>query len=605
VLNKVLYERSPLSEQIEGRIVHIFYIFSQAENYVKEVIADNQILKRKLHISKTPHNINILEGVLKTLQRMSPAHQITMLKFIKNLSMLDRTHETLDAANAIETLSELLQASKSKPNFLEISNQILNTIYNLCRLSHERQAEAAHSGLIPVLQEIVWTERPLKEFALPILCDMAHSGKMCRKLLWSHKGLQFYVRLLSDKYWQVTALDAIFVWLQEETARVEHQLLSGDFSKAIVDCFTNPEASPDAFENFLDPLQKMLRISPAIAATLAHPDLFARTAQKLNTKKAVVKLNLLRIIKSICDANQDHRGATLIRVYGLHEAIERLKESDPAILVREMASELLNACEIGSRRGFEGGAARLRTGMRRASSSGNVMTPPPMPMPPPSLLSSQSMPVEKATPRHLREARSSYFERRNTDVFDSTVRREHMGSSSSFAGLGVSGSLTPGQFGRPVSRDGGSGDRTRERGFSGNSDGGIGGVNLSGVGEIRPPVPSRIDTSTGPSWSSSTPSSATSATSSTTASSAKGSRLPRTAAGTRMTRLSLAGTKDRLKNNSSSSSSTSTPTHTPGPVSSRLQNSTTASAARAGSGLNPVRRRRQTSGEVGLGRHIS
>ena len=47
VLNKVLYERSELSEQIEGRIVHIFHIFSQAENYVKENIADNQILKRK------------------------------------------------------------------------------------------------------------------------------------------------------------------------------------------------------------------------------------------------------------------------------------------------------------------------------------------------------------------------------------------------------------------------------------------------------------------------------------------------------------------------------------------------------------------------------
>lgn len=46
VLNKVLFERSELSEQIEGRIVHIFHIFSQAENYVKEVIADNQILKR-------------------------------------------------------------------------------------------------------------------------------------------------------------------------------------------------------------------------------------------------------------------------------------------------------------------------------------------------------------------------------------------------------------------------------------------------------------------------------------------------------------------------------------------------------------------------------
>ena len=53
MLNKVLYERSELSEQIEGRIVHIFHIFSQAENYVKENIADNQILKREFSVDNT------------------------------------------------------------------------------------------------------------------------------------------------------------------------------------------------------------------------------------------------------------------------------------------------------------------------------------------------------------------------------------------------------------------------------------------------------------------------------------------------------------------------------------------------------------------------
>ena len=38
-------ERDELSESIEGRIVNIFYLFSQAENYVKELIADRQVLK--------------------------------------------------------------------------------------------------------------------------------------------------------------------------------------------------------------------------------------------------------------------------------------------------------------------------------------------------------------------------------------------------------------------------------------------------------------------------------------------------------------------------------------------------------------------------------
>jgi len=41
-------DENELSELIEGRIVNIFYLFSQAENYVKEVVADRQVLKSKI-----------------------------------------------------------------------------------------------------------------------------------------------------------------------------------------------------------------------------------------------------------------------------------------------------------------------------------------------------------------------------------------------------------------------------------------------------------------------------------------------------------------------------------------------------------------------------
>jgi hypothetical protein len=46
VLDRVLDENDDLSELIAGRIVNIFYLFSQAENYVKEVVADRVVLKR-------------------------------------------------------------------------------------------------------------------------------------------------------------------------------------------------------------------------------------------------------------------------------------------------------------------------------------------------------------------------------------------------------------------------------------------------------------------------------------------------------------------------------------------------------------------------------
>ncbi|KAI0408822.1 hypothetical protein F4802DRAFT_604621 [Xylaria palmicola] len=330
VLHRVLDEdvETDLAELIEGRIVNIFYLFSQAENYVKEMVADRQVLK----------------SVLKDLRRMTPSHQITMLKFIKNLSMLSTTLETLHSADAIDLLIELLSSSMKKdhPHFREISNQVLNTMFNLCRLSKDRQEYAAVNGIIPILLKIMRTDRPPKEFALPILCDMAHSGSKGRRYLWQNKGLDFYVSLLADQYWQVTALDAIFVWLQEETAKVEEHLSNGKFTDAIVSCFHNPKIN--AFDpNLLEPLLKLLRLSPSLAASLANPDMYSGIAQRLSHKKAVVRLNLLRLVRNILEAREHD---TIINLGGrqlksLLDAIRILAEKDSAVLVRNLASDLI------------------------------------------------------------------------------------------------------------------------------------------------------------------------------------------------------------------------------------------------------------------------
>ncbi|KAK2033342.1 hypothetical protein LX32DRAFT_106753 [Colletotrichum zoysiae] len=395
VLHRVLDEEGEddLSELIEGRIVNIFYLFSQAENYVKEVVADRQVLK----------------SVLKDLRRMTPNHQITMLKFIKNLSMLSTTIETLHTADAIEFLIDVLGYSMKKGHnhFREISNQVLNTLFNLCRLSKERQEDAAVGGIIPLLMKIMQTDRPPKEFALPILCDMAHSGSKGRRYLWQNKGLDFYVSLLADQYWQVTALDAIFIWLQEETAKVESHLLDGKFTDAIVACFhTNKLNSFDA--NLLEPLLKLLRLSPSISGSLAKPEMFAGIGQRLCHKKAVVRLNLLRLVRTIldaCDAEMLGMGngsssLNIKQVRSLFDAIQMLAEKDTAVLVRNLASELVkshNESELYDtaleRNGSSGSVASRHSGpgLRRKSS-----------FTPPGLHHAMSMPATPTQSRHRR-----------------------------------------------------------------------------------------------------------------------------------------------------------------------------------------------------------
>ncbi|CAO2658538.1 Nn.00g062610.m01.CDS01 [Neocucurbitaria sp. VM-36] len=371
VLNRMVEEDGEVARLIVGRIVHIFLIFSQAESHVKDLVADRMILKR----------------VLKDLRRMSPPHQITMLKFIKNLSSLSSTHEALQNSNAIDILIELLKSTRQKdaksrsqirsasdparlpPFHREISNQILNTMYNLCRHNKSRQEEAALSDIIPLLKEVVREGGPLKEFALPVLLEMVNSGKVARKMLWDAKGLAFYVSLLGDRNWAVTALDAIFVWLQEETARVEQYLLSShsSFTPAIISAYTSVDLSHSTFENMLEPLQKLVRLSPPIAASLAVPEIFNRTEQKLGHKDAVTRLNLLRILRTICDAKEE--GCWLIRAFGCYERISWLMEQDPAVLVRQMAEELVRACDEVEFSGIGTGSNGKRS-LSRASGIG-------------------------------------------------------------------------------------------------------------------------------------------------------------------------------------------------------------------------------------------
>lgn len=60
----------------------------------------------------------------------------------------------------------------------------------MCRLSKARQEEAASSGLIPLLKKVIQNKSPLKQFALPILCDLANAGKVSRRLLWQNEGMK-------------------------------------------------------------------------------------------------------------------------------------------------------------------------------------------------------------------------------------------------------------------------------------------------------------------------------------------------------------------------------------------------------------------------------
>lgn len=157
-------------------------------------------------------------------------------------------------------------------------------------------------------------------------------------------------------------------------------MLEGNFIQAIVDCF-NPQRA-NAFDyNLLEPLQKLLRLSSSLAVSLARSDLYSGMLQKLNHRKAVVRLNLLRIIRSISEPSDEVFVG--ITDFNLFEAVKRLAESDTAVLVRNMAGEIVRA-NVDKLTGTEN--CRTRPGQIRPSFT------------PPNLNHSMSTPM---TPTHI------------------------------------------------------------------------------------------------------------------------------------------------------------------------------------------------------------
>lgn len=135
--------------------------------------------------------------------------------------------------------------------------KVLNALFNLCKINKRRQEQAAENGIIPHLMHFVMSGSPLKQNALPLLCDMAHASRNSREQLRAHGGLDVYLSLLDDEFWSVTALDSIAVCLAHDNddKKVEQSLLRKEAILKLVEFF---QSCPE--QHFLHILEPFLKI---------------------------------------------------------------------------------------------------------------------------------------------------------------------------------------------------------------------------------------------------------------------------------------------------------------------------------------------------------
>nr|ADK36643.1 MAPKKKe [Nicotiana benthamiana] len=295
---------------------------------------------------------SLLSRLFQMFNKIEPPILLKLLKCINHLSTDPHCLERLQRADAIKYLIPNLDL-KEGPLVSQIHHEVLHALFNLCKINKRGQEQAAENGIIPHLMHFIMTSSPLKQYALPLLCDMAHASRNSREQLRAHGGLDVYLSLLEDDLWSVTALDSIAVCLahDNESRKVEQALLKKDAIQKMVKFF---ECCPEQhFLHILEPFLKIITKSSRINTTLAVNGLTPLLVSRLDHRDAIARLNLLKLIKAVYEHHP--RPKQLIVENDLPQKLQNLIEerrdgqsSGGQVLVKQMATSLLKALHINT-----------------------------------------------------------------------------------------------------------------------------------------------------------------------------------------------------------------------------------------------------------------
>lgn len=297
-------------------------------------------------------SLSLLIRLFQMLNKLESPILLKILKCINQLSTDPNCLEYLQRADAIKHLIPILERQDG-PLVSEIHNEVLNALYNLCKINKRRQEQAAENGIIPHLMRFIITDSPLKQTALPLLCDMAHASRYTREQLRVHNGLDVYLSLLDDVGWSVTALDSLAVCLAHDNdhRKVEQALLKKEAVQKLVTFFQC--CSEQSFVHILEPFLKIITKSARINTTLAVNGLTPLLVARLDHQDAIARLNLLKLIKAVYEHHPRPKQLIVendlpLKLQSLIEERRDGERSGGQVLVKQMATALLKALHINT-----------------------------------------------------------------------------------------------------------------------------------------------------------------------------------------------------------------------------------------------------------------
>eukprot|EP00005_Dracoamoeba_jomungandri_P006994 CAMPEP_0174270978 /NCGR_PEP_ID=MMETSP0439-20130205/46360_1 /TAXON_ID=0 /ORGANISM="Stereomyxa ramosa, Strain Chinc5" /LENGTH=1143 /DNA_ID=CAMNT_0015360679 /DNA_START=77 /DNA_END=3508 /DNA_ORIENTATION=- len=304
-------------------ISDVLLVFSAADCVVKVRLASKTKALVELQLlSQIPHEV-----------------QMKLLKVVKNLSMESRTLSLISPALGplIRTLDQNSETSSAS----EYESVIIPCLFNLLRMDPKRQIQAAREGAIPHLQRFIQNNNPLKQFVLPIICQMAHRSQI-RRELWKHSGVKFFLELIDQEIkstWPSTVLESLVSWLTAETERVEEVIVN---NIDIVEGWWS-KAGAGSIAGMLEPLLRIITLSRKVNVVLGSTSFAKIILEKnlLTHPNALVRVNLVKILTSLFENyKHEHVQNAMIDIPGLKDAIVDLGMFDSSILVRKLAKKL-------------------------------------------------------------------------------------------------------------------------------------------------------------------------------------------------------------------------------------------------------------------------
>ncbi|KAI9436683.1 hypothetical protein H4582DRAFT_2129911 [Lactarius indigo] len=279
------------------QILLIFYLVSQSDVHVRNALGTRKVVRRGVRAC----------GLLE------PECPVDMFNAIKHLSMNGMLLKELQNADVIEILTRILDEQRSRVQDLtaryvdekfgfipEMSNHIFQTYYNFCRLNKGRQEEVAQASIKPLLMRVIESTSSSGTFPSILLTSRAW-GRASRR----------------DRSGKGRTSEA---QVARRAPRVLRLRQAG------------------SFEILFDPFLKICRHSTPIAIGIAKAQFLRRITEKLSNSKAVVKPNLLRVLRAVCDVYPNC--ALLVKRYGIHETVAVLRRKDREVNSRERSSRV-------------------------------------------------------------------------------------------------------------------------------------------------------------------------------------------------------------------------------------------------------------------------